>query len=128
MSRILESVNKSAARLHDAGAIDDLTMREYDALCLPERQKFSPEQIRQIRQATKASQPVFAAILGVGKTTVAQWEQGLKKPGGAALTLLNVVAENGLAPLMGRGGKTVGVGVGRQSTSARKRGKARRTA
>jgi putative transcriptional regulator len=127
MSRILESVHKSAARLRAAGAIDDLTMREYDALCLPERRKFSPEQIRQIRQATKASQPVFAAILGVGKTTVAQWEQGLKKPGGAALTLLNVVAENGLAPLMGRG-KAAGTGVMRQPASARKRGKARRTA
>jgi hypothetical protein len=34
MSRILKSAHKSAKRMHDAGYMDDLTMREFDALCL----------------------------------------------------------------------------------------------
>jgi hypothetical protein len=35
MSRILENVHRSAKRLHAAGHMTDLTMREFDALCLP---------------------------------------------------------------------------------------------
>ena len=121
MSRILESVHRSAKRLRNAGAIDGFTMREYDALCIPERRKFTPDQIREIRLATKASQPVFAAFLGVGKTTVAQWEQGLKKPSGAALTLLNIVADNGLKPFMSRGRKAGSTVVARKRRNIGKR-------
>ena len=35
MSRILKNVHASARRLHGAGLLDGLTMREFDALCLP---------------------------------------------------------------------------------------------
>lgn len=37
MSRILKGVHKSSTRLHEAGYIDAVKMRELDALCLPER-------------------------------------------------------------------------------------------
>ncbi len=30
-------------------------------------------------------------LLGIGKTTIQQWEQGVKKPGGAAKRLLDVI-------------------------------------
>jgi len=56
MSRVLASVRKSAARLHEAGAISDLAMREYDALCRPERQKFPPGKSRRPKRA-KAKRP-----------------------------------------------------------------------
>jgi putative transcriptional regulator len=42
---------------------------------------------------------VFAAFLGVGKTTVAQWEQGLKKPSGPASKLLDLVERKGIGTL-----------------------------
>jgi len=35
MSRILKNVHASARRPHDAGLLDSLTMRAFDALCLP---------------------------------------------------------------------------------------------
>jgi putative transcriptional regulator len=33
--RILASAHKVAKALHDVGAMDDLTMREMDKLCMP---------------------------------------------------------------------------------------------
>jgi putative transcriptional regulator len=34
---------------------------------------------------------VLATILGIGKTTVQQWEQGQKIPGGPAKQLLDLI-------------------------------------
>ena len=45
---------------------------------------------------TRMSQPIFAAIVGVGVTTVAQWEQGHKKPTRASARLLDVINRKGI--------------------------------
>jgi len=45
------------------------------------------------------SQAVFAAVLNVGKATVAAWERGGKEPSGAALKLLDLVERKGLSAL-----------------------------
>jgi putative transcriptional regulator len=76
--------------------MNDLTMREFDALCLPPCPEFTARDVQQIRADTRASQGVFAAFLNVGKTTVAAWEQGTKKPSGAAAKLLELVRRKGL--------------------------------
>jgi DNA-binding transcriptional regulator YiaG len=55
---------------------------------LPKKRMFQPEDIQRIRMANRMSQTVFAVILGVGKTMVQQWEQGLKRPGGTAQLFL----------------------------------------
>ncbi len=55
---------------------------------LPKKRMFQPEDIQRIRMANRMSQTVFAVILGVGKTTVQQWEQGQKRPGGTAQLFL----------------------------------------
>ncbi len=47
----------------------------------------------QTRIQTKLSQSEFAALLGVSKRTLEQWEQGRREPSGAAKTLL-LVAQN----------------------------------
>lgn len=44
------------------------------------------------RNASGLSQEQFAALLGVSKRTLQEWEQGRRKPSGAARTLL-LVAE-----------------------------------
>jgi putative transcriptional regulator len=99
MSRILGNVHKSATLLNASGFIDDTTMREFDALCLPKLPNYTAEDVRRIRAATKASQAVFASFLNVGKLTVAAWEQGTKKPSGPAAKLLNLVETKGLETL-----------------------------
>jgi putative transcriptional regulator len=103
-SRILGVVHSSAQDLHDAGAIDALTMRRFDALCLAPVPHYSAADIRRIRKAANVSQPVFAAVLNVGKATVAAWERpkekGGKEPSGTALKLLDLVARRGLSALV----------------------------
>jgi putative transcriptional regulator len=96
MSKILKSVHSSAKRLHDSGNMDDVTMREFDALCLEPTPEFTAKDVTRIRAKSRASQGVFAAYLNVGKTTVAAWEQGTKKPSGAASKLLELVDRKGL--------------------------------
>ncbi|PDT15569.1 transcriptional regulator [Rhizobium sp. J15] len=96
MSRILRNVHKSAQRLHEAGFVDDVTMREFDALCLPPLRAYTPEEIKKIRNANKVSQAVFAQFLNVKTITVAAWEQGTKKPSGPAVKILDLVERKGL--------------------------------
>ncbi len=92
---ILEAVHESAKDLYSAGAIDAITMKNYDAHCLPEVKKLSALEIKMIRLKEKLSQPVFALLLNTSVSTVKQWEQGDKRPSGLALKLLNLVAKNG---------------------------------
>jgi putative transcriptional regulator len=96
MSRILRNVHADAKRLHAAGYMNDLTMREFDALCIEPPPKFTAKDVVRIRRKNRASQAVFAAFLNVGKTTVAAWEQGTKRPSGAASKLLEIVDRKGL--------------------------------
>ena len=51
---------------------------------------FSPARIRSIRRRLNVSQPVFAELLYVNKATASKWEQGLRKPSGSALRLLEI--------------------------------------
>lgn len=78
MSEILDIAHDMARDLLKVGAMDYVTMRQMDALCLPQKHKFEPQDIRRIRAANHVSQAVFAVSLGIGKTTVQQWGQGQK--------------------------------------------------
>jgi len=46
---ILEVVHESAGDLHDAGVMNDVTMREFNALCLPKVKLLTANQIKQLR-------------------------------------------------------------------------------
>ncbi len=96
---ILEVVHQGAKDLHDAGLLNEVTMREFNALCLPPIKIYSAAQIKRIRLKSKTSQGVFAAYLNTSKSTVQKWEQGAKKPNGPSLKLLNLVAEKGIRVL-----------------------------
>ena len=56
------------------GGMDEITMRTVESLCLPEKKFFLPEEISRIRTKNHLSQPVFALMLGIGKTTHAAIE------------------------------------------------------
>jgi len=96
---ILEVVHEGAKDLHEIGLMDDMTMREFDALCLPAIKKLSARQIKRLREKNKASQAVFAAFLNTSVSTVQKWEQGQKRPNGPSLKLLNLVADKGIGVL-----------------------------
>ena len=95
-SLILEAVHDTAKGLHQAGVMDQMTMREFDRLCLPPVEPLAPEQIKQIREGTRVSQAVFARFLNTSLSTVQKWEIGQKKPTGTALKLLHLVQDRGL--------------------------------
>ena len=99
MSEILDLAHEMARDLFKAGAMNEITLREIEGLCLPAKRPFRPEDIRRIRTNNHVSQAAFAAILGIGKTTVQQWEQGQKKPSGPAQRLLDLIDRKGLAAL-----------------------------
>lgn len=79
--------------------MDAVTMRRFDALCLPKVGPLNAADIRRIRKDANVSQAVFAAVLNVGTATVASWEQVGKQPSGAALKLLDLVERTGLSAL-----------------------------
>ena len=95
-NRILEDVHETARDLHEIGIMDDVTLRKFDAMCLPAVPFYAADDVKRIRKKCRVSQGVFAAYLHVAKSTVSQWEQGEKKPRGASLKLLELVERKGL--------------------------------
>src|ERR1039457_6881289 len=95
-SAVLEAVHETAKGRSDAGVIDQVTMREFDRLCLPPVEPLQPTEIKHIRESTRVSQAVFAALLNTSLSTVPKWEIGQKRPTGTALKLLHLVQKRGL--------------------------------
>lgn len=95
-SEAMAAVHEMMEGLHQAGAIDKRTMREFDDACLGPSPQLGPDEIRAIREAEQVSQPVFARYLNVSKNLVSDWERGVKRPGGPALRLLSIVRRKGL--------------------------------
>lgn len=95
-SPVLAAVHETAQGLYKAGVMDQITLREFDQLCLPPVEPLQPEQIKHIRESTRVSQAVFARLLNTSLSTVQKWEIGQKKPTGTALKLLHLVQKRGL--------------------------------
>ena len=95
-SPILDAVHDTAKGLYKAGVMDQVTLREFDQLCLPLIEPLQPEQIKHIRETSRVSQAVFARLLNTSLSTVQKWEIGQKKPTGTALKLLHLVQKRGL--------------------------------
>lgn len=92
-----EAIHETAKGFYESGVMNEQTMREFDALCLPTVKNYSPTQIKKIRRRNKASQAVFAAYLNTSSSTIQKWEQGQKHPSGMALRLLSLVDKFGLS-------------------------------
>ncbi|NBO95189.1 MAG: DNA-binding transcriptional regulator [Betaproteobacteria bacterium] len=73
------AIHETMEALHDIGAIDKQTMREFDDACLTPVHVLAPEEIKAIRVREHISQPVFARYLN-----------------GPALRLLTVIQKKGL--------------------------------
>jgi putative transcriptional regulator len=95
-SEALAAVHETAFGMTEAGVMAKRTMREFDEMCLTPIEEMSPEEIRVLRLRESASQAVFARYLNVTTGLVGQWERGEKRPRGASLKLLTLVAKNGL--------------------------------
>lgn len=65
-------------------------LRITDVIVSPRLPARSAAQVRAVREKLGASQAVFAALLNVPARTVISWENGQRKPSGAALKLLDI--------------------------------------
>ena len=95
-SDALAAAHETASGLAEAGVMAKRTMRVFDERCLTPVEAMTPEEIRELRMRENASQAVFARYLNVTTSLVSQWERGKKRPRGASLKLLILVARNGL--------------------------------
>ena len=98
-SDAFEAVHGAAAGMYRAGTIDKATMRNFDETCLAITPPIAPAEIKQLREANKVSQPVFARYLNTSESTVEKWETGATRPSGMALKLLAIVQKHGLQVL-----------------------------
>lgn len=95
-SAALAAAHEAALGLVEAGVMSKRTMRAFDETCLTPIEQMTPQEIRELRLREHASQAVFARHLNVTTGLVSQWERGEKRPRGASLKLLTLVAKNGL--------------------------------
>ena len=95
-SKIAGAMHRSMTDLHEIGAVDKQTMREFDRRCLTKIETLSAAEIRAIREKAGVSQAVFAEHIGVTTGLVSKWECGDKRPSRMALKLLAVVKSKGL--------------------------------
>jgi putative transcriptional regulator len=98
-SRIIKEVHETLQGLHSARVIDKQTLRDFEAQAVPPP-TYTAAAIRHLREQLHVSQAVFAAYLNASVSTVQKWENGEKKPSGAALRLLSVVERRGLEILV----------------------------
>jgi putative transcriptional regulator len=95
-SDMLAALHETVSDMHDAGLMDQQTMRHFDGLCLTPIPDLAPDEIKAIRLKSQVSQSVFAHYLNVSPGIVSQWERGEKHPSGASLKLLVLVRNKGL--------------------------------
>ena len=74
-SEALAAVHEMMEGLHEGGAVDKRTLREFDEECLVPATPLNPE-IKAIREAEHVSQPVFARYSMLSKSLVSDWERG----------------------------------------------------
>lgn len=96
---LTQAIHETAQDLYTSGVMTEVTMREFDAMCLPRIKHYTPNQIKKIRSRHKISQSVFAAYLNTTSSTIQKWEQGQKKPSNIALKLLNLIDKHGISLL-----------------------------
>jgi putative transcriptional regulator len=98
-SRMLQEALEGAQGLHRAGVIDMRRLQEYEALCAPVP-KFTGEDVKELRDRIKVSQPVLAQLINTSASTVRAWETGQKNPGGPSCKLLDILARKGIEALL----------------------------
>ena len=99
-SSALRSLHGAAKDLHEAGAIDKATMRDFDIACLTPAKPLEPEAIKKIREAAHMSQATFALALNVSTMIVSRWERGEVRPSGPSLKLLALADKKGIDAIL----------------------------
>ncbi len=96
MSKIYETILETAQDLE----LDQITIREIEALDIPQLKAMKPRQIKKLRENAMVSQNIMAILLNVSPSTYQKWERGEVIPKGGNLKLLTIVAKHGIESLL----------------------------
>ena len=89
-SRIIAGLTEMVESLEHGEALEDrFTVRKVDINLEP--REYDAGTVREVRDAIRASQSLFARILGVKVNTVQSWEQGLRKPSRIACRFMDEI-------------------------------------
>ena len=99
MSRMIIEALETMRGLHEAGAVNKQTLRDFETP-YPPPPAYTAEMIKHLRKNLHVSQAVFAACINASISTVQKWESGEKTPSGAAARLLSVIERKGLEVLI----------------------------
>lgn len=56
--------------------------------------KYTPKEVKQIRNKVGLTQKLFASFLGVSNKTIEAWEEGINTPSGAASRMLTIIEKD----------------------------------
>ena len=89
---IKEAIATTVQDMFSEGLDVSFTKKELDKLGV----KIAPvslsvEEIQNIRSSLRLSQSVFAKLLNVSLSSVRQWEQGIRRPSGSTMVLLELL-------------------------------------
>ena len=99
MTRLISEGVETMRDLQQCGVVSKQTLRDFEAQAVPPP-TYTAQTIRRLREQLHLSQAVFAAYLNASLSTIQKWENGEKKPSGAALRLLSVIERRGLDVLV----------------------------
>ncbi|RUM64176.1 MAG: transcriptional regulator [Sulfurospirillum sp.] len=87
-----EALGSAVQSMVNVGIKVSFTKKELDDLgvSMPPV-KLSADQIKNIRKKMNLSQSVFAKLLNVSLSSVRQWEQGVRRPSGSTMVLLELL-------------------------------------
>jgi len=87
-----EALGSAVQSMVNVGIKVSFTQKELDDLgvSMPPV-KLSADQIKNIRKKMNLSQSVFAKLLNVSLSSVRQWEQGVRRPSGSTMVLLELL-------------------------------------
>ena len=74
MSRMINEALETMRGLHDSGAVNKQTLRDFETQCLPPP-AYTAEMIRRLRENLHISQAVFAAYLNASTLVMLSKEQ-----------------------------------------------------
>ena len=99
-SPALQSLHETMEDLHEVGAVDKVTMRDFDLGCLTRVERLAPEAIKKIREKAHMSQATFALALNVTAIVISRWERGEARPSGPSLKLLTLAEKKGVEAIL----------------------------
>lgn len=98
-SQILDNVLAWSRSFHDHGLLTDEHRREVQRICCPLPDFLPPQEIRRIREKSDVDRHTMARLLNTTHRLVTRWEQGLARPRGPELKLLQLIRERGVDTL-----------------------------